>query len=70
MEKTVSIGTKLNADLRTGLIHLLREYTDIFAWSATDMPDLLESVAMHRLDVNLKCQPVKQKQMKFALERQ
>ena len=65
-EKVVSIGIGLGGTLREDLIHLLREYADIFAWSACDMLGLDESVAMHRLDVDPNREPVKQRQRMFT----
>ena len=69
-EKVVSIGIGLSGTLREDLIHLLREYANIFAWSASDMPVLDEFVVVHRLDVDPNREPVKQIRRMFAPERQ
>ncbi|KAK3034435.1 hypothetical protein RJ639_034672 [Escallonia herrerae] len=37
-EKTVRVGTGLSDDLKIKLVELLRSYSDIFAWTASDMP--------------------------------
>ena len=66
----VSIGISLSGTLREDLIHLLREYANIFAWSASDMPRLDESVALHHLDVDPNREPVKQRRRMFTPERQ
>ncbi|KAK3040023.1 hypothetical protein RJ639_027334 [Escallonia herrerae] len=39
-EKTVRVGTCLSDDLKLKLVDLLRSYSDIFAWTASDMPDI------------------------------
>ena len=38
--KELKIGTLIGVDTRHGLIELLREFKDIFAWSYQDMPGL------------------------------
>ncbi|KAK3024809.1 hypothetical protein RJ639_044119 [Escallonia herrerae] len=37
-EKTVRVGTGFSDDLKLKLVDLLRSYSDIFAWTASDMP--------------------------------
>ncbi|KAK3042622.1 hypothetical protein RJ639_000874 [Escallonia herrerae] len=39
-EKTVRVGTGLSDDLKIKLVDLLRSYSDIFAWTASDMPGI------------------------------
>ncbi|KAK3016394.1 hypothetical protein RJ639_007372 [Escallonia herrerae] len=39
-EKTVRVGTCLSEDLKLKLVDLLRSYSDIFAWTASDMPGI------------------------------
>lgn len=46
-KKVVNIGTGLNETLRASLIQLLREYTDIFAWVASDMTEMDEFVVVY-----------------------
>ena len=57
----VKIGTGITAPVREELITLLRDYQDIFAWSYQDMPGLSSDIVQHRLPLNPKCSPVKQK---------
>ena len=38
--KEVKIGSRLCSDVKKGLIDLLREYSDVFAWSYQDMSGL------------------------------
>ncbi|KAK3021299.1 hypothetical protein RJ639_046870 [Escallonia herrerae] len=39
-EKMVTVGTGLSDDLKLKLVDLLRSYSDIFAWTASDMPGI------------------------------
>ncbi|KAK3027768.1 hypothetical protein RJ639_041128 [Escallonia herrerae] len=39
-EKTVRVGTGLSDDLKLKLVDLLRNYSDIFAWTASNMPGI------------------------------
>ena len=43
------------------LIELLREYSDVFAWSYQDMPGLDTDIVVHCLPLREECAPVKQK---------
>ena len=47
--------------MKVRLIKLLREYSDIFAWSYEDMPGLDSDIVVHRLPLKEGCSPVKQK---------
>ena len=40
VKREVKIGSALQDDVKKGLIELLREYSDIFAWLYEDMPGL------------------------------
>lgn len=68
--KRVTIGTGLDSIFKDGLTKLLREYADIFAWSPKDMPELEESIAIHKLSVRRDAQPKVQKRRNFAPDRQ
>ncbi|KAI5425579.1 hypothetical protein KIW84_031404 [Lathyrus oleraceus] len=59
--KEVKIGSRLCPNAKKGLIDLLREYSDVFAWSYQDMPGLDSDIMEHRLPLKPKCPPVKQK---------
>ncbi|KAI5427074.1 hypothetical protein KIW84_032488 [Lathyrus oleraceus] len=59
--KEVKIGSRLCPDSKKGLIDLLREYSDVFAWSYQDMPGLDSEIVEHRLSLKPECPPVKQK---------
>ena len=57
----MKIGTTLSPTIREKLIDLLRENSDVFAWSYQDMPGLNTDIVVHRLPLREKCAPVKQK---------
>ncbi|KAI5437067.1 hypothetical protein KIW84_023257 [Lathyrus oleraceus] len=59
--KEVKIGSRLCPDAKKGLIDLLREYSDVFAWSYQDMPGFDSEIVEHRLPLKPECPPVKQK---------
>ncbi|KAI5445771.1 hypothetical protein KIW84_013850 [Lathyrus oleraceus] len=45
--KEVKIGSRLYPEVKKGLINLLREYSDVFAWSYQDMPGLDSKILEH-----------------------
>ncbi|KAI5409936.1 hypothetical protein KIW84_055408 [Lathyrus oleraceus] len=57
----VKIGALLEESVKKGLIELLREYVDVFAWSYEDMPGLDTDIVQHFLPLKPECVPVKQK---------
>ncbi|KAI5390126.1 hypothetical protein KIW84_075450 [Lathyrus oleraceus] len=59
--RMVKIGPLLEESVKKGLISLLREYSDIFAWSYEDMPGLDTDIVQHFLPLKPECVPVKQK---------
>ena len=59
--KKVKIEATLSPVARKELINLLREYSDVFAWSYQDMPGLDTDIVVHRLPLREECAPVKQK---------
>jgi len=60
-KKEVKIGTGMTAPIHEELMALLKNFQDIFAWSYQDMPGLSSDIVQHRLPLNRKCSPVKQK---------
>nr|CAN66315.1 hypothetical protein VITISV_035172 [Vitis vinifera] len=56
--RELTIGSNLSIDEKDRLIHLLRSYLDVFAWSYEDMPGLDPSIVHHILP---HARPVKQK---------
>ncbi|XP_023894321.2 uncharacterized protein LOC112006266 [Quercus suber] len=67
--KITRIGMTLSPEMRTKLIQFLKENLDVFAWSHDDMPGISPEVIQHRLNVDPKRKPVKQRRRVFALER-
>ncbi|KAI5406030.1 hypothetical protein KIW84_052694 [Lathyrus oleraceus] len=59
--REVKIGALLEESVNKGLIELLREYVDVFAWSYEDMPGLDTDIVQHFLPLKPECVPVKQK---------
>ncbi|XP_026429944.1 uncharacterized protein LOC113326422 [Papaver somniferum] len=55
--KTTSVGADLPAHERDGLITLLRENADVFAWSFAEMPGIDSNAACHRLNIDEKFHP-------------
>lgn len=60
MNRLVKVGKNLTPTLRDELIALLREYKDIFAWTHEEMPEIDDSVAIHKLCNDPAVRPVKQ----------
>ena len=63
--KLISISESLSPTEKQDLIALIKEYTNIFAWSYEDMPDLDPQVAMHHLNIKPDAKPVKQQRRRF-----
>jgi hypothetical protein len=59
--KEVKIGSRLCLDDKKGLIDLLREYSDVFAWSYQDMSGLDSNIVEYRLPLKLERPSIKQK---------
>ncbi|XP_074335990.1 uncharacterized protein LOC141673158 [Apium graveolens] len=68
--RCIFISSRLPDSLKQKLILLLREFHDIFAWKPEDMPDIDESIVIHRLHIDPNKAAVKQKRRNFAPERQ
>ncbi|KAI5398353.1 hypothetical protein KIW84_063949 [Lathyrus oleraceus] len=59
--RKAKIGALLKESVKKGLIELLREYVDVFAWSYEDMPGLNTDIVQHFLPLKPEYVPVKQK---------
>ena len=59
--RELKIGSPLSTDEKDRLIHLLRSYLDVFAWSYEDMSGLDPSIVQHHLPTLPHARPVKQK---------
>ncbi|KAM1937255.1 hypothetical protein ACFX15_014438 [Malus domestica] len=65
----VKIGTTFLPPIRLTLISLLQENTEVFAWSYEDMPGISPDIICHRLSIDLKTKPVRQKRRSYDAER-
>ena len=63
--KEIKISINLNQAHKEGIIHLLAEYTDEFIWEVGDMKGLSTDVVSHKLPMNPRFDPVKQKTQKI-----
>ena len=59
--RKLKIGLPLSIDEKDRLIHLLKSYLDVFAWSYEDMPSLDPSIVQHHLPILPHARPVKHK---------
>ncbi|KAI5439949.1 hypothetical protein KIW84_025347 [Lathyrus oleraceus] len=59
--KEVKIGYQLGPEAKKGLIDLLRDYSDVFAWSYQDMSGLDSEIVEHKLSLKPECPLVKLK---------
>ena len=69
-EHLAYIESKLVEDLRSLLIHFLKQNKDVFAWKQEDMGGIDPVIITHRLNVSPSFKPVKQKRRSFAPEKQ
>ena len=69
-EHLAYVGSKLMGDLRSLLIHFLKQNKDVFAWKQEDMGGIDPAIITHRLNVSPSFKPVKQKRRSFAPKRQ
>lgn len=59
--KDVKIRSQLIPYVKERMIDLLKEYTNVFAWSYQDMPGLDTDIVQHHLSLKSECPPNKQK---------
>ncbi|KAK1618159.1 hypothetical protein QYE76_023676 [Lolium multiflorum] len=62
------ISKKLDPQLRSQLIALLKEYPDCFAWDYTEMPGLDRSIIEHRLPLKKGFRPFQQRARQMKAE--
>ncbi|XP_059630114.1 uncharacterized protein LOC132273100 [Cornus florida] len=68
-DQTTKVGSRLTEEEKLELTDFLTRNADVFAWSHSDMPGINPSVSCHSLNVDPNVKPVKQKQRRFAPER-
>ena len=67
--KVTNIGALLLEPLKAEITKFLKENSDIFAWTAADMPGISPDLITHKLNIDSSRKTVKQKKRNFALER-
>ncbi|KAM2816798.1 hypothetical protein COP1_040994 [Malus domestica] len=65
----VKIGTTLLPPIQLALIFFLQENTEVFAWSYEDMSGISPNIICHRLSIDPKTKPVRQKRRSYDAER-
>lgn len=60
-KKELKIEMQIATKERVGLVSLLKELSDVFAWTYTNMPRVDTSIVVHRLPLIDGCKPVNQK---------
>jgi len=66
---SINLGTGLNSDERATITPILINNTDLFAWSAADLPGVDPQVASHKLSIYKEARYVSQKKRKLGEER-
>ena len=69
-EHLVYIGSKLAEDIRSPLIHFLKQNMEVFTWKQEDMGGIVPAVITHSLNISPSFKPVKKKRRSFAPKRQ
>ncbi|GAA0141157.1 hypothetical protein LIER_35342 [Lithospermum erythrorhizon] len=64
--KVFKIGITLGAEHEKMLIRVIRKYRNIFAWEPKDMPGIDPGVVVHRLYVDPRYKPIKEKKRTFS----
>ena len=69
LEQIVHVSSTLPCELKEWLISLLRQNTDLFAWTPTDMLGIDPLVICHRLALDPKARLVAQRKRRLGEER-
>ncbi|CAA0818242.1 Unknown protein, partial [Striga hermonthica] len=67
-DRKFRIGKDLGEPIRSKLINLIREFTDVFAYTTDELTGIEARVIEHRLNVDLSVRPVKQKRRHHGAE--
>lgn len=59
--RTVRVGKNLDEKMKSIILQTLREFQDVFAYTANEMPGIDPSVMAHELNIREGHKPVKQK---------
>ena len=65
-EKQVMVSSRLNPQDIDTLTTMLRQNTDVFAWSTIDMLGISLEIIVHQLNVSPNCHPMRQKRRQLA----
>lgn len=68
-DKTTRISTSLSKEDTTHITQILQKNVSVFAWTATDMSGVNQSIIMHRLSTFKDAKPVSQKKRKLGEEK-
>nr|XP_027102673.1 uncharacterized protein LOC113723912 [Coffea arabica] len=68
-DQIVRIGIRLSGPIKKGMVDLLREYRDVFAWAADEVRGVPHHLMIHELNVDPQARPVKQKRRHLGPER-
>ncbi|CAA0811499.1 Uncharacterized mitochondrial protein AtMg00860, partial [Striga hermonthica] len=60
-DRKFRIGRELGESIRSRLVDLIREFADIFAYTAEELTGIEAKIIEHRLNIDLSVKPVKQK---------
>ena len=60
-EHLAYVGSKLAEDLRSLLIHFLKQNKDVFVWKHEDLEGIDLVIIIHKLNVNPSFKPIKKK---------
>jgi len=66
---SINLGTKLNSDEHAIITPVLVDNTDLFAWSAADLPGVDPLIASHKLSIYKEARYISQKKCKLGEER-
>ncbi|CAL1358974.1 unnamed protein product [Linum trigynum] len=69
-ERQVRISAEAPDEVKERIIALLREFAELFAWSALEMPGVAPETAVHRLAVEEGKRPVQQKRRNLSAEKE
>ena len=67
--RCLSVGRSLAPSMKSQLVEFLRENVDVFAWSHEDMVGIDPEVMSHRLNIDPRFRPVRQKRRPLTKER-
>ena len=69
LDKKVLVGTLLSKEKKDELVAFLRKNKDVFAWSHKYILGIDPLMAKHKLNIDLRYPPMRQKKRRFTLER-